>query len=907
MWCPEGLPNQNGCQGHRFPNPAWTVAAGGDTLERIAAGPVGPGGGRPPIPARTSRPRMAPTAPQLEPSAVSLFGGYAGPSGVYDEFFAAPGEPRPHARLFADRAARSGRDDLARRWQQAERLLVENGVTHNAHDDPGDRSRPWRLDGFPLLIPQAQWEAVADGLRQRAVLLDLVLRDLYGPQHLLRRGLLPPSLLFTHDGFHRPLHGQTPAGGGAAGGRFLHLYAADLARSPDGHWWVAADRTEDPGGAGYALENRIILSRVLPEAFHDCQVARLAGYFIALRDHVRGLVPHRDNPFVVLLTPGPGTSNFFEDVYLARYLGFTLVQGGDLGVRDDKVMLKTLGGLVTVDVIVRRVDSERCDPLELEGTSTRGVAGLLQAVRKGNVVVANALGSGLVQAPAMMAFLGPLCRALLGEDLKLSSVATWWCGGLREREYVLTHLDRLVIRDAFGRRGRGPVRPWLLSAADRAVLVERIRRRPFDFVGQETVQRSCAPVWAHGRPEPWFVALRSFLVATDGGYSVMPGGLARVARRPEPLDVTISAGEGSKDVWVLAEEPVRPVSLLRGRSDTLELRRSGSELPSRVADNLYWLGRLAARADGAARLLRALVSRLATESDYSDIPERPLLLRAASAIGLIDFSTAATADHSFVEQELPRLVIDPGRFSSLHSQLAALHRTGWTVRDRLSFDAWRILSRLIGEFPDTPDDPPGPNELLTRLNRVVLDLAAFSGLVADSMTRSQGWRFLDIGRRLEHALHVTRLLSAAAPDLGRDEAGVLESLLEAGDGLMTYRSRYLANLQAAAVLDLLLTDETNPRSVAFQLETLTRHLNELPRDDRRAGLTLERRLAMNLLHEVRLFDPMGLAPDPSRVGDLTGLLQQISYSLPELSDAIAHRYLHHAGPGRQLGDLRPGM
>ncbi|HEX6985631.1 MAG TPA: circularly permuted type 2 ATP-grasp protein, partial [Planctomycetaceae bacterium] len=718
---------------------------------------------------------------------------------------------------------------------------------------------------------------------------------------LLRRGLLPPELLFSHGGFLRPLHGQSPAGG-----LFLHLYAADLARSPDGRWWVASDRTEDPSGAGYALENRIVLSRVLPEAFHDCEVRRLASYFLALRDHLKRLVPQKDNPFVVLLSPGPGTPNFFEDVYLARYLGFTLVQGGDLGVRDDRVVLKTLGGLTPVDVIVRRVESPLCDPLELAGDSTCGVAGLLQAVRKGTVVVANALGSGLVQSPAFMAFLGPLCRALFGEELKVPSVATWWCGGRKEREYVLAHLDELVVRDAFRKRRQDAVRPWLLSTNERERLVAEIRKRPYDFVGQETVLRSCAPVWVDGRCEPWSVALRTFLVASGDGYDVMPGGLARVARAPEALDVAVSAGEGSKDAWVLSDEPVRPVSLLRQKSDRIELRRSGSELPSRVADNLYWLGRHVARADGAARLLRTLISRLSTESESTEVPERPLLLRCAAAIGQID-PRAAAGGETPIESVLPEMVLDETRPSSLRSQLATMHRTAWTVRDRLSFDAWRIVSRLAGEFPETDGGPIGFGDLLPRLNRAVLDLAAFSGLVADSMTRSQGWRFLDIGRRLEHALHVARLLSAAAPDLGREEASILESLLDAGDSLMTYRSRYMANLQAAAVLDLLLTDDTNPRSVAFQLNTLVRHIDDLPRDDRQAGLWAEQRQALTLLHAVRTFDPLSLGPDPGRDGELAGLLQQIAYGLPELSDAITHRYLHHSGVSRQFADLRPGV
>lgn len=827
-----------------------------------------------------------------------LLGGYSAPAGVYDEFLAG-GESRPHVRRFADSLEGLGRDELARRWQQAERLLVENGITHNAYDTEG-RLRPWRLDGLPLLLPPAEWDSLAEGLKQRASLLELVLRDVYGPQALLRSGLLPPELLFAHEGFLRPLHALAPPAG-----TFLHLYAADLARSPDGRWWVAADRTEDPTGAGYALENRIVLSRALPEAFHECEVRRLAPYFITLRDHLKRLVPQRDNPFIVLLSSGPGTTNFFEDIYLARYLGFTLVQGADLGVRDDKVVLKTLGGLMPVDVIVRRVESSLCDPLELDGDSTAGVAGLLQAARKGNVVLANALGTGLVQSPAFMAFLAPLCRALLGEDLKLPSVATWWCGGAKERDYVLAHLDELVVRDAFVRRKQDPVRPWLIGLTERERLVAAIRKRPYRFVAQETVSRSCAPVVVGGRCEPWSVAFRTFLVASESGYEVMEGGLARVARTPEPLDVSVSAGEGSKDTWVLSEEPVRPVSLLRQKTDRIELKRSGSELPSRVADNLYWLGRHVARADGAARLLRTLITRLATESESIEVPERPLLLRCAAAIGQID--PRHSAPDVPIESTLPDMVLDDSRPSSLRSQLATTHRTAWTVRDRLSFDAWRIITRLAGDFPESDGGPLGFGELLPRLNRTVLDLAAFSGLVADSMTRSQGWRFLDIGRRLEHGLHVTRLLSAAAPDLGRDEASVLESLLDAGDSLMTYRSRYLANLQAAAVLDLLLTDETNPRSVAFQLETLSRHIDALPRDDRQAGLGPEQRQALDLLHAVRTFDVLDLGPDPGRNGELTGLLQQLAYGLPELSDAVTHRYLHHSGTSRQFADLRPGV
>ena len=828
----------------------------------------------------------------------AVLAGYAPPPGAYDEYLRPDGRPREHVRPFLDGLAALGPQELARRWQQAGRMLLENGITHNAHDDPQNRSRPWRLDGVPMLLDAEEWEAVAAGLRQRADLLNLVLKDCYGPQHLLKRGLLPPDLLFSHTGFERPLHGQdVPAD------LYLHFYAADLARSPDGLWWIAGDRTENPGGAGYALENRIVTSRVLGEAFHDGQVQRLASYFLALRDRLKSLAPHRENPYIVLLTSGPGTTSFFEDVYLARYLGFTLVQGGDLGVRDEKVVLKTLGGLVPVDVILRRVHSWLCDPLELTADSGVGVPGLLQAVRKKNVVLANALGSGLVQAPALMAFLRPLCRALLGEDLKIPSVATWWCGGPRECEYVLSHLDRLLIRDAFRRRRDDPIRPWLLGRAERERLVAAIRARPHQYVGQEAVARSTAPVWVGGRCEPWHVALRTFLVASGDGYVVMPGGLTRVSPSAEPLDVSVSAGEGSKDIWMRSREPVRPLSLLRPRSERIELRRSGSELPSRVADNLFWLGRNAARADGAARLLRTLITRLSNDAEAEEFPERPLLLRCAAALGQLDYEYI-NAPAEVVERLLPAAATDEHRPMGLRAQLLTLQRTAWTVRDRLSLDAWRTVSHLAADFGDFGESPSAV-ELLPRLNRVVLDLAAFSGLVAESMTRSQGWRFLDIGRRLEHASYITRLLSAAAPDLGREEAAVLESLLEAADSLMTYRSRYLANLQAPAVLDLILTDDTNPRSVAFQLEALVRHISNLPKGDTQAGLRIEQRQVMNLQHQVLMFDVMTLAGDPGRTGALVDVLRQLSFGLPELSDAITHRYLHHTDPSTQFSAIRP--
>lgn len=373
---------------------------------------------------------------------------YSARLGMLDEMVDAAGTPRPHWQQFLSAVDKLGTTELTRRWTEARQLIRENGVTYNVYGDPRGIERPWQLDPVPLLIGPEEAVHLEKGLIQRARLLELVLADVYGPQQLLHQGLLPPELVFANSAFLRSCHGIRPPGG-----RFLHLYAADLARSSDGRVHVLGDRAQSPSGAGYALENRIVLSRMLPAIFQDCKVQRLALFFRALRESLRASAPHnRDNPRIVLLTPGPFNETYFEHAYLARYLGFTLVEGGDLTVRDERVFLKVLGGLQPVDVIFRRLDDDYCDPLELRPDSFLGVPGLVQAVRAGNVAVANALGSGLLESPALLAFLPALCRTLLGEELLLPTVNTWWCGDDRDREYVFAHLEDLVIKAAFPSR-----------------------------------------------------------------------------------------------------------------------------------------------------------------------------------------------------------------------------------------------------------------------------------------------------------------------------------------------------------------------------------------------------------------------------------------------------------------------
>ena len=506
--------------------------------------------------------------------AENLLSKYAPLPGSYDELLDERGQIRESWRKFAAGLEAMGSQGLAQRHEQARRLLRENGLMQGVAGTPHGTDRHWELDPLPLLLAKSEWESLASALTQRVQLLNLILADLYGPQNLVREGLIPPELVFGQPSFLLPCHGVV-----APRNIYVHLYAGLLVRGPAGDWTVCADHTHCPAGAGLALENRIVTSRILPADFHSLHVERLAGFFITLRDTLQSLsVQHTDNPRVVLLSHGPRSPNYFEDAYLARYLGYTLVEGADLTVRGTNVYLKTLGGLLAVDVIIRRMHGEEADPLELRYDSTYGVAGLVQAVRNGQVTVANALGSGLVESPALLAFLPAICRKQLGEDLKLPSVPTWWCGRDEDWSYVEAHFDDLVIRPAIASRTQGPVDTALLDQKQREHLRETVCRHRSAYVAQSRVSRSTAPVFINGGVEAWPIGLRIFAAAgRDGAFQIMPGGLAR-AIPPSQGQASISRPDGAvvpdephpgsrgKDVWVLSDRPVSAVTLCARRS-----------------------------------------------------------------------------------------------------------------------------------------------------------------------------------------------------------------------------------------------------------------------------------------------------------------------------------------------------
>lgn len=859
--------------------------------------------------------------------------GYVPALGATDEVFNSNDEVFSHWRGFLDSLDQLGQPELTRRWEEAQHLIRENGVTYNVYGDPRGMERPWQLDPIPLLISSNDAKTLEAGLLQRGRLLEALGHDLYGPQRCLSEGYLPSEVVFPNPAFLRPCHGiRWPQN------RRLHLYAANIGRSADGEFCVLGDRTQSPSGAGYALENRLVLSRVLPDAFRDCRVQRLAFFFRTLQDTLQAIAPHnRDNPRIVLLTPGPYNETYFEHAYLARYLGYTLVEGGDLTVRDNRVYLKVLGALQPVDVILRRLDDDFCDPLELRPDSFLGVPGLVQAIHAGNVAVANALGTGLLETPALLAFLPGLCQFLLGEELKLSSVPTWWCGEPRARDHVLSHLREMVIKPALASIRMEPIFGDELTREQRDELAATIRARPQDFVGEQRLRLSTTPVLVGDQLQPRHLVLRTYLTAHEDSFVMMPGGLTRVSASADTMVVSMQRGGGSKDTWMLSEGPVHQLTLLGPGGSPLEITRGGSDLPSRVADNLYWLGRYVERAEGLTRLLRGVLVRLTETSGIAEAPEMPTLLRAVTFMS--DCFPGFVGDGAELhlpapEDELAAVIHDTQRPGSLASTVNMLWQLAATVRDRISNDMWRVLSDLSplrgdqrfantsptrerGVAPENADHSParraGDGDIpihrtlsdeLDLLDQVVITLAAFGGLAVESMTRTAGWRFLDMGRKLERALHTIKLLRSTLSDVSNPEGPLLEAVLQVADSAMTYRRRYQGSVQTAAVLDLLLADETNPRSLVFQFAALADDVEFLPRDKSvQPRRSPEQRLMLSSLTDLRLADAEQLAlPDESGQRTLLQeLLDRLSANLPALSDALTQAYLSHLQTSRHLG------
>lgn len=822
----------------------------------------------------------------------------------YDEYQDAQGGIRPAWENFSKRLNEAGPDALNQAWGRGEDLLRENGISYNLFSEKSSNQRPWNLDPLPLMIAEKEWNTLRAAVTQRAKLWNMILKDCYGARTLMSQGLIPPALLYGQTNFNRFL----PPASGA--GSFLTSYAVDVARSPDGSWTVLADRTEAPNGMGFALENRIILSNVFPETSEELRLVRLASFFQNLRNSLFAHAPAGlDEPRVVLLSPGPTDRAYFEDAYLARYLGITLAVGQELTVRNDRVYLKTISGLQRIHVIYRRVNEIDIDPLEGTSGSADGVPGIMRAIRAGTVAMINPPGTGIAEAPAMMPYLPAIARHFLGEDLAIPSIETLWGG---EHSDLISKLpgQASLLKNALGPRRNSPIPLDRLSLEEREKISQKVQADPSAFVLQREMDFSSAPVWtgteAEGRP----VAIRLFLFANGDSYDVMPGGLVRCAATPDTLPgLSLVHDSGSKDLWILGEEKAEKPHQTNQKLH-LSIRRSTGPLSSRAADNLCWIGRYSERTEFATRVLLEVVLGLTTDqatasrlapSSSSVVP----LLATLAANGYLSPEEVRLGRENPTPESIRNLILpvffesqarDPkSPLSSLPKTIQSISHLASLSRDRLSNESWRII-REHGAL-QRAKVPQTLVSLRPIFQKALLNHSAFNGTCRENITRTQGWYFLNIGRRIERIswlLSLMEELMKADPSL---PPGLLETALSINDTTLTYRFRYRGAPQPRPALDLILFDPGNPRSLAFQLNELDADLRALPSASDSTILRPAHRIILRALHYLQT-EPPSTDEGVSEKGELARLqtfIREFRGELSVFTEQLGYEFFSHVG------------
>jgi uncharacterized circularly permuted ATP-grasp superfamily protein/uncharacterized alpha-E superfamily protein len=815
----------------------------------------------------------------------------------------APGEQArlaaPWAQFF-DRIGLDGIADLNRREAHLQRQIRDNGVTYNVYADAAKgQQRPWALDLFPMLISPKDWAQIETGVLQRARLLNGILCDLYGEQDLLKRALLPAALVQGHPGYLRAMQGVKPPGD-----TWLNIVAFDLAHGPDGQWWVVGQRTQAPSGLGYLLENRIAISRQFPKAFTGMKVQRLAASYRALVEGIKKMAPEGDNARIALLTPGPYNETYFEHAYLARYLGLTLVEGNDLTVRDQRLYLKTLRGLEPVNALIKRLDDEWLDPLELRADSSLGVPGLLQVLRAGNLLLANAPGSAPLESSALLGFLPAISRHLLGEELALPSLNTWWCGEDAALRAVLPKLKTSVIKATYPRSGVETTIGQTLSQSELDEWAGRMMRHPDEHTLQSWLPLSQTPTWHNEQLAPRSAMLRVFALA-DGPQSwrVLPGGLVRLAPRGK-LIAAMQRGGSSADCWVMTDGQVDRTSLLESAPSTMALAQQGRPVTSRAAENLFWLGRYTERAENAIRLARIVLEHLNGEESGSPALTNWLSAMAEeNSLVLPDVPTATQSARVFARSLVDDLSKPAGAETpsfSVGYTLNALKATASQVRERLSQGHWNLIERTASGFARDCEGLAGEQEVafddaLSALQNASDLLAAITGSQTDRMVRDNGWRMLSIGRHIERLATLARALELGMEHRILQETDGFEAMVALFDSTITFHAQYQQRRDMVALLDLLVLNRDNPRSLGWVVQTLRARLAKAQDAELALNLPDADTWILTELSQWRVG-----ADGQRQYRALADLLYHCEVSAAKLSDDLTRLHFSHADQHNQI-------
>jgi uncharacterized circularly permuted ATP-grasp superfamily protein/uncharacterized alpha-E superfamily protein len=850
-----------------------------------------------------------------QPAIYSLLQQYIPALSSYNELFTAGNNIRPDWQTFFSSLHQLGYQELQNRNIDILRLLKENGVAYNIYNDPSGQSRPWELDPIPQLITAHEWETINTGLIQRAELFDLLLKDIYGPQTLIKNGIIPQELIYLHPGFIRSCVNIK-----LSGQQHLVLYAADMARGIDGRLWIISDRTQAPSGSGYALENRFAMSSVLPELFSNLNVKRLSPYFDSLQQALTNMATHNtDNPRVVILTPGPDNETYFEHSYLAAYLGLTLVQGNDLMVKDNFVWLKTIDGLEKVDVILRRLDDNYCDPLELKSDSLLGVPGLMQVVRKGNVAIANPLGSSIVENAGLVPFLPAIAKHFFGTELVMPTIATWWCGQPKEMHYVIANLKTLVVRKIFRNIAgtRSAIDGASLSATKAEELIQQIKANPYLYVGQEKIYFSSTPTLQNGKIEAGHSLFRSFLVSHNNSYIAMPGGLTRTSNAVNSFIISNQLGGISKDTWVMSadEEDEQPVSL-QLNTDVHQHKILKRSLPSHTAENLFWVGRYTERVIYNARLQRTVMQRmlqsnkpLTSDSEGTEAVLLQTLTQCTYTFpGFFENNDAAKRDAVYSKPwtELTDVLYNEKRNGSLSHNLLLLKNAVYSVRNFWATDTWRVLRQMEEEWNKSKNDTHTDHlEMICSIDALNTSMFAFLGMNRESVRREQGWNIMDLGRKLEQVLYIITLLRSVFQNKQEEqvEHELMESVMISSQSLITYRYTYRDHLQLPLALELLMLDTNYPKSLAYLVKKIKRYISLLPKEGKEIPLSNKKRNIEEADSLLKLADVIKLAqhdPQTMEYALLTKFLDKLYSLVSDTSMLISKTYFKHSQTQKQL-------
>lgn len=829
----------------------------------------------------------------------------------HDEMFTSKMEVKPHWKKLFTGLNNLGDEGLKSRQKDIDWLLAENGVTYNVYNDPKGLHRPWNLNVVPFLLHESEWKLVEKGLKQRAELLNLVLKDIYGDRSLIKNGIIPHEVIYGHRGFLRQC-----AGINYATDKLLSIYATDISRGTDGRLWVVNDRAEAPSGMGYALENRSTTSRILPEMFTKMNVKRLSGFFHEFNQMLVDASPeNKENPNIVILTPGSHNETYFEHAYLASFLGYPLVQGNDLVVRDGYLWMKSLKGLKQVDVVLRRVDDAYIDPLELREDSQLGVAGLLDVVRRNNVAIVNPVGSGIIENPGLIPFMPAIAKYFLQEELILPQIASWWCGQEKERNYVLNNISNLVIK-RIDRTNRESIHfGEFLSPKQIENLKSEINERPYRFVAQEKINFSTAPNLTNSKFEPRNMVARAFSIATKEGYSVMPGGLVRVAPNRDSLGVSNQRGGTSKDFWILDDTPSKETKTQYLHPKTAIAASGLNDLPSLTAENLFWAGRYVGRTLVNARFLRMVLRQMVLVQNNNEKPDSVKLQALYKAVtqltgtfpGFSEKNKAGKYAMDNPYEEMLSVILDKDRAGSLAHTISMFSNSYYSIRNLWSSDMWRVFENIQKTWRAFEGDTDRSiNKMIKVLNQLITRLIAFMGLIEESIMVQQGLLLYFIGLQLEQStLTITKCRSLLSIKYEEQvEYELLEYLLSSHESLNIYRYSYRSYIQVEHVIDLLILDLEYSRSLTYMFSRIQKDIAKLPHSNNNNNLSDYQKFVFEGFSKLRLANSANLTKTKSNDSllrkDLDNLLEELSDLLFETSQSISNTYFDHTYKQNQL-------